>query len=551
MPEFLLRMEAVNFSGFFEDTSDVSTIRGGGLLLLDAPNALNSIAGLRKVYSGASTALFRFSAPDLDAAELMRNLVENKLHEGARAEATIMVDVAQLEGNSSFKDTLDRLIALNRWRQLQTPSLVFPGINETGAIDELDDKRPAVKRTDMLAPREEDETRGRAMVLSDATFARRRYGMRQKYQFYLRTKLDIGEWQTFPFHAGDYVTDLEQLAQYDGATPRDLDGKLAYIYLDGNKFSNVARGCGTEELAHDWSERVQANQDSFLNWLVRIQAGAEPNTAWHWSGPARVNTGGEALKQRAFRIETLLWGGDEILWVVPAWCGWWVLGSFFAHYGRLPWRCGGAVPRTHFDSDHRYRLSHGAGIVFCHATAPIHRIRSLAKRLADGPKALGTNGLPTEAYTDYFAYQVLESFDHLGADPDGIRKLRMPAALQPLSPDPLILPGEGMLDIFSPMGTFRQKFPRSKIHHLVRRFLTGVPKALNDAWESASAEVERAELKDQFAALTRYFGGQARDRQIRDIITWLHIAELWDYTPPPGWSAPAVPPTPEIMQEGE
>jgi hypothetical protein len=171
--------------------------------------------------------------------------------------------------------------------------------------------------------------------------------------------------------------------------------------------------------------------------------------------------------------------------------------------------------------------------------------------LADAPKALGTSGMSTEAYTDYFAYQVLESFDHLGADPDAIRKRQLPAALQPLSPDPLILPGAGMLDIFAPMEAFRQKFPRSKIHNFVRRFLTSLPEALNDAWESASTELQRAGVTEQFATLTGYFGGQGRECQTREIITWLHIAELWDYTPPLGWSAPAVPPAPQTLQEGE
>jgi len=173
MSDFLLRMEAVNFSSFFDDTSDVSTIRGAGLLLLDAPNVLNSIAGLTRVYAGASAGLFKFSAPDLEAAERTRKLVEDKLHEGARSESTIMVDIASVEGSESFKRTLDRLVALNRWRQMQTPSLVFPAIPKSDGIDELDDKRPAVERPGMRTPRDDNEPEGRPMMLSEATFARR------------------------------------------------------------------------------------------------------------------------------------------------------------------------------------------------------------------------------------------------------------------------------------------------------------------------------------------------------------------------------------------
>jgi hypothetical protein len=549
MIDFLLRMEAVNFSSFLDDTSDVSTIRGGGLLLLDAPSVLDSITGLERVYAGASSALFKFSAADHEAAERMRKDAEDKLHVGDLSEATIVVDVAPLDAAGSFKGALDRLMALNRWRQLQTPSLAFPALNDTDGIDELDDKRPAVERPGMLAPREEHETQRRPMMLSAVTYARRKYGIEQKRKFYARVSQDTPELRAFPFHSGGYVNDLEQLAQFKEAKPPDLNGKLAYIYLDGNKFGSVARGCNAPDLLHNWSECVQANQNSFLGWLLRIQAGSELNTPWHWSDPAGANTVGEDEKQRLFRIETLLWGGDEIVWVVPAWCGWWMLGSFFAHYGRLPWNRGGPAPRTYFESDRHYRLSHGAGIVFCHATAPIRRIRDLTKHLADAPKTLGTQGAPID-YTDYFAYQVLESFDHLGADPDGMRKRQLPAALQTLPSDPLILPGAGMLDIFAPMETFRQKFPRGKIHQLVRQFRTSESEGLSATWASASTELKRTGTVDEFAALTGYFGRTSGDSQTREIVTWLHIAELWDYTPPPGWTAPPVPPIPQVAEKG-
>jgi hypothetical protein len=172
--------------------------------------------------------------------------------------------------------------------------------------------------------------------------------------------------------------------------------------------------------------------------------------------------------------------------------------------------------------------------------------------LADAPKALGTSALSTEAYADYFAYQVLESFDHLGTDPETTRKGQLPAALQTLSPDPLILRGAGMLNIFGPMEAFRQKFPRSKIHQLVRRFQTGKGEALRDAWASASTELRRAGLTDEFAILKEYFGGKAGECEIQEIITWVHIAELWDYAPPPRhWSAPPVPLAPRGLGEEE
>jgi hypothetical protein len=380
------------------------------------------------------------------------------------------------------------------------------------------------------------------MVLSQTTLARRKYGIEKKHHFYDGRRWDHPSASTeFPFHPGQYVANLEEMAEYEDAAPRDLNGKLAYIYLDGNKFGSVARACETADEAGRWSDCVQSNQDSFLNWLLRVRAGAGPQTPWHWSGTSQVNVGGEVPKDRAFRIETLLWGGDEIVLVVPAWCGWWVLGSFFAHYGRLPWRLGGDPPRTHFNAGNRYKLSHGAGIVFCHAKAPIQRIIKLAKHLADGPKALGTNGPLPEAYADYFAYQALESFDHLGAEPDELRKRQLPPCLRTLSPDPLILSGAGMLGVFEPMEQFRQRFPRSRIHRLVRLFQSEAGEGLDRACQMAGEELSRAGAEKPFEDLVRCFGGSATGNAQRGIATWLHIAELWDYTPVPTWTAPPVP----------
>ncbi|MGH8499011.1 MAG: hypothetical protein ACRERV_09430 [Methylococcales bacterium] len=102
-------------------------------------------------------------------------------------------------------------------------------------------------------------------------------------------------------------------------------------------------------------------------------------------------------KQEVIRFETLLWGGDEMLFVLPAWLGFEFLQYFFEHSSR--WACVGGE-----------RLTHSAGLVFCHAKSPIHRIRKLAQSLADSMKVV----LGEHRKQNVWDYIVLESIDYPG-----------------------------------------------------------------------------------------------------------------------------------------
>jgi len=545
MGRYLLRIEAVNFLGFLEDTSDLSTRRGGGLLLLDAPEAISipGIAGVvtwKQVYSGASTALFEFTTQEGVDPEIVRGEVERQLHTGARAEATIMVDFEEYAKVADFQLVVAKLTSVNRRRQLKTPTIIYPECLNSVGIDQIDDKRPGYERDDMRHPIDNREIEGRNMILSETTYLRRKYGQKEKYHFYERVKLDVPAWSDFPFHGGEYVNDFDQLADNENAQPSDLNGKIAFIYFDGNQFGSIARSCTDPDSLRRWSDIVRANQDSFLNWILRVKTDAGNQSPWHWTGEPVDNSGRKRVKKRLFRIETLLWGGDEIIWVVPAWCGWWVLGCFFQHYGKLPWKVGTPAPRTSFTVGGKtWNLTHGAGIVFCHAQAPIRRIGALAHRLAETPKALGTKTVAEDKYKNYFAYQVLESFDHLGTDIQRVRENRLPPSLRGLPVSPLILSGDGMLEIFTPMGKFRERFPRSKLHSLAQAMLSGEPHCL----EEADRELKRAKLEGEFETLCNYFGAQATGSH-KKLATWFHIIELWDYTHEPTWNPAPVPDLP-------
>ncbi len=506
MSTYYLRIEAVNFDTFLGDTHDLSTVRGGGLLLLEAveqdlahraSGGAHSVEDLRlqKIYSGASIGLFSFDAADSAAAEKCRERVEAHLHQGALSEATLMVDLVP-EGQSSVKHLLAALMTRNRRRQLTSPTLVMPA-PVGDQVCEVNDLHPAVQWVDRKGASAVPANQKKIQV-SSKVLDRREYGVEQKYHFYKRTGT---------LHE-EYVNELDQLTDCPGQGL--LHHKLALIYLDGNDFGKIVRDCNTVGRIQQFSELLQGNQNAFLRHVLD-QALADPS--WLWSGNVITNGGQHLRKERAIRLDTLLWGGDEIIWVVPAWKGWWMLAEFFRTFGHVDGKPVGVsfAPKP---KDER-ALTHGASIVFAHHHAPIHRLTNLAKHLAEAPKKRGKKDTPT---TNWFTYQVLESFDHLGSDPDVSREARLPFGVKP---NALCLPGDQMHLVPAALEPFRQRFPKAKLHALTR----GGPRERKTVDVKAAGDaLKKYGLTHEFATFRKLLQSPS------DEAAWFHLAELWDYT---------------------
>jgi len=159
MPEYYLRMEGVNLGNFVYDTHDLSTIRGGGLLLLESPCKIRDKIKskynitLEEISTGASSGLFRFDVEKDEDAKEVRLLVENLLKEAENGlqYATFVVDLKKIsvlenhknnekserkkkkdnkknknnKGAKTFVKDKESLIALNRWNQMQSPSVAL------------------------------------------------------------------------------------------------------------------------------------------------------------------------------------------------------------------------------------------------------------------------------------------------------------------------------------------------------------------------------------------------------------------------------------------
>ena len=491
---YYLRVEAVNLGNFIYDTQDLSTVRGASLVLLDMVENLTTkyYEKLKRISTGASTGLFSFEADGDDPAESFRREVEDDLKKDhCIKHATFVVDV--LKESDDFQADREKLLAMNRWRQMRQPAVSVPRQNrkDRSPIDdktryaacEIDHVRPAT--TEMEGPQ------GELQYVSESVETRRVFGRIEKEGFY-RGQAGV---------VANFTRDLEMLASEDSSSGKigNLDGKMAVIYLDGNKFGKRQSNCKTIEDLKKWDDAIQRKRRAVLKGLLEKMLDEEEGRGWR-------RTDG------ALRIETLLWGGDDLLWVVPAWKGIDTLVHFFGfreHKDRPFWEFQGTP------------LTHAAGVVFCHRNAPIYRIRRLAEELAQ----LAKNKDETAREQNLVAYEVLESFDHAGTDLDRHRQrwFRWGSKEQQEQREEfakqLIFPGDALQGIVEPIRLLKKEFPRKQLHRIVQESLESPEKGEEIAQEIVEKLDPRVRL--ELTKLAPCF--------VNSFTRWIHLAELWDY----------------------
>ncbi|MDH4319384.1 MAG: hypothetical protein OEV64_13410, partial [Desulfobulbaceae bacterium] len=282
-----------------------------------------------------------------------------------------------------------------------------------------------------------------------------------------------------------FVNDFKELSTGDEQIiPDNLQQKMAVIYIDGNKFGALQRDiCTSENKQKLFDERLrEIHQKGALSTLVH-----KITTRPHW----------RSIPNRHLQLETLLWGGDEITWVVPAWQGWWFLAEFFQ------------LSRS-WDIDDNI-LTNAAGLVFCHHNAPIKQVTDLAHNLAEIAKDRSREN-------NLLAYQVLESFDHMGTALRDIRAQRCPPSVDN---DELIISGESMAEVQPVVRAIKELLPKRRLHNLVRLLYANDMEKVVDLVE----EIEKEKLlKPELAKLTPCFGEGCGK--------YLHLLELWDYIAP-------------------
>jgi hypothetical protein len=341
-----------------------------------------------------------------------------------------------------------------------------------------------------------------------------------------------------------FTDDLETLAANDRY--RALGNKIAVIYLDGNRFGAIQRRHAKDAPTQQrFDQTLRCNRAVLLAKLLQALMSAADDG----SELADALIPADSKTPRRLRLETLLWGGDEMTLVVPAWLGFEVMQRLYAATGH--WRFG-------------ERLTHAGGLVFCHANTPIDRVRYLAQQLAEDVK---TAQQSAPKPSDCFDYLVLESVDYpieptlaeFRAGRYGANNL---VHRQPLVP------------IMDWNAAARARFQRllcdgvlsrGQVFRLARRLRDEPPEALfgpfpsSEAlpWQSAShANVTRtpslfeqaeqrllalalepmpadaaAETETDLAQIAAALGCDSVDQRRRAWL-WLHLTELWDYLVP-------------------
>lgn len=508
---YLLRVEGVNLDHFVYDTADLSTSRGGSLELLaaarDAKLHLSSVDGVSAVEPlsiGASAALLKFTAsPEVVASavehvrECLRGVSctsQQSAEQRLLAEATFVVGYTELNGAADFPSARERLLTLGRWDQMQAASLAVPEKSASGesacAIDGL---RPVPQNSDWSMERNGHWT---PQGVSRLAKLRKSYGRKQKQLIY----------RDITGLAGDegirFAQEFREIALHADDFP--AAGKVAVFYADGNRFGKIQeRLATTVEAQQAWDTDLRGKRAALLGRLLESEV-LNPEKKGDWLYDEALDDLGGTATGRAeknvlsYRLETLLWGGDELIWVVPAWCGWRVATLFFEETAK--WEFEGKP------------LTHSAGMVICGYKAPIRRIAEIARNLADAAKSISR----TE---NQLAVEVLESFDDISGGVEDMWKRRTP----PGEPQKhLILPGGKLAAIGNLITVLSNHpdFPRSQLHELITNQLRGAREQKLDLWGPILARRDSSILS-RLNELRACFES--------DWSMWIALQTYWDY----------------------
>ena len=426
----LVRIEGIDFAQTIVDTNDLSTQRGSGLAYIAAPRAL--IAKTAKhlgvcweeVFTGASAGVY-WLASEQDPREVEKTIrvlatghaigESEGSADSARdfvslnypetGEETPSGDGAAAEDELELEAEAHDTAICALWDQLRP---VLPHLNFAVVAEQLDRKsdedtqmkarsrllarvREAQLRSPTVSPPEPKIGKWRPCrlnpnlpgsgndCLSASVNSRRRFGRRQKRAFYNDSAYGIRFTLPKDAHSKQrvFARDLNDLVSSPPSWVKPaIRNKIAHVYMDGNSFTKLREDYVSEaatspdgpsplEAERSFSKSVRSAQGNMLRSLLcKLIEESE------MTGCLGHNT-----DLGVFRWETLLWGGDEAAFVMPAWIALPVLRMLSENFSTSQEWCIGEE-----------RLTHKVGIYIADRKTPIAVARRIAEALADSAK---------------------------------------------------------------------------------------------------------------------------------------------------------------------
>lgn len=324
-----LHVEGVNFGQTLFDTSDISTIRGASRACEDIVAQFRDQIGEEDVLACGASKLIAKTSKTLEdlATGLPENLKRIYRH----------LSFAQGAGASlSEAETKLRLFQLQNWTVPEALSGSLPCA--------LSKTQPGVREL-RKGPEDVDSPR----MISQSVFDRRGHGMKHRHNVAKSTELPP-------------APDFEMLVKMSATdVPLSARNKMAVVHADGAGFgaalAKLQAAKGAEEGLRVFSSRAQAMQTTIIKNAVTWAAG--------WS-------------RNVLQFEVLLAGGDDLMFVLPAWRLLDFLGRFH------DW----TVRETIEGSSVHFRL----GAIIADRKSPVRQMTGLAFEAVDALRASGLEG---------------------------------------------------------------------------------------------------------------------------------------------------------------
>ncbi|NVO14045.1 MAG: hypothetical protein HXX10_08415 [Rhodoplanes sp.] len=391
MPSHIVRVAAQNLASSILDTNDLSTSRGGSLALLRAVEALDArLSALhpsyRRISGGASELLGLLDVVDGQepaVEEQVRQALAGPVDPAAAPDLvgrdfTFAVTVLPIKGG--FAAAAAQAEARIRVDQYRTLSFVLPpGEPGMGRPCEIDRTRPAVEMD-------------AGDKVSRFVVARRHYGRKARQGFYAtelaRDPAGDAARAGLAVRNLEFSNSLSDLTAHkvgDIELPPALSGKIAIVHLDGNAFQK--RRNTLMSIPKKGEEEKGAAAVAAFSAFVRTRQTRLLAHLLDWALDARrthmVRPPTPDDQQARLRFETLLWGGDEMVFAVPVWAAWDLVLEIEDEL--RAWTLPDDGPFGGLKAEER-RLTHAIGLAFVNHKAPIRQSRRLADDLCSDAK---------------------------------------------------------------------------------------------------------------------------------------------------------------------